>query len=229
MDGFLLVDKPLDWTSFDVVAKVRGMVRAETGLKKPKVGHAGTLDPRATGLLLLLVGAYCKQAQDFSGLDKTYDATVFLGTESTTADSEGEKTVISERVPTSEEVHKAVQKHIGAIEQVPPQFSAKKVDGKRAYDIARSGKTVTLKAQKVTIHDINIQDYTYPELYITTRVSSGTYIRSLATSIGDELGVGAYLSALHRTHIGAYSVRDAVTIDTLASTGVAPHVRSVGT
>lgn len=210
MDGILLINKPRGWTSHDVVAKVRGVLRKETGKKKIKVGHAGTLDPQATGLLIILVGKYCKSAQEFLKLDKTYEVEVMLGQTSTTDDQEGEKTHVSTKKPTKEEVKKVVEQFIGEIMQMPPQFSAIKVDGKRAYSQARAGKEVKLEPRKVTVNKISDIDYDYPHIRFVTDVSSGTYIRSLARDIGQKLEVGAYMSALKRTRIAKYELKNAI-------------------
>lgn len=215
MDGILLIDKPQGWTSFDVVAKVRGMVRKETGVKKPKVGHAGTLDPLATGLLVVLVGSYCKRAEVYTKQDKVYEVELKLGQTSTTDDDEGEKTVVSRSEPTREAVDSALGGFIGEIQQVPPIFSAIKVDGKRAYKEARAGRDITLKPRTVTIHPIEGVEYEYPFVRFTANVSSGTYIRSLARDIGEKLGTGAYMSNLRRTEVGTFSVADAQSIDSL--------------
>lgn len=212
-DGILLVDKPLTWSSFDVVAKIRGTLRRETGNRKIKVGHAGTLDPLATGLLIVLVGSYCKQAASFSGLDKRYVTTMRLGYESTTGDEEGEKRAISDTQPTQNEVMRACQSFIGEYDQIPPAFSAKKVDGKRAYDLARRGETVAIAAKQVIVSNLAVIDYAYPYLTIDTTVSSGTYVRALAEDIGKALRCGAYVTELRRTHIGSHSVADAHTVE----------------
>lgn len=217
MNGILLIDKPRGWTSFDVVAKVRGMVKKQTGLKRPKVGHAGTLDPLATGLLVILVGDYCKRAQEYSKLDKVYQVEVTLGQTSTTDDDEGDKEVISHRKPTEEEVTAVLATFVGVIEQIPPAFSAIKVDGKRAYKLARAGKEVTLEARKVTVHSIDNVSYGYPHLRFEVAVSSGTYIRSLARDIGGALEVGAYMSQLERTSIAQFSLESAHQITDISS------------
>lgn len=209
MDGILLIDKPSGWTSFDVVAKVRGVIKRETGLKKPKVGHTGTLDPLATGLLVLTLGSYCKRAQEFSKLDKTYEVTIRLGLTSTTGDEEGEKTIVSDRVPSHEEVEDVIRKFIGNIQQVPPPYSAIKVDGQRAYKLARAGKEVVIEPRQVTINSIDNLAFVYPEITFTADVSSGTYIRTLAEDVGKALGVGAYMSGLRRTRVGQFSVQSA--------------------
>ncbi len=220
MNDVLLVDKPTGWTSFDVVAKIRGQVRAayaEKGVKPTKrqlkVGHAGTLDPFATGLLIVLLGDATKKAGEFLKLDKTYEATICLGATSTTGDPEGELTLVSNTKPTHQAVLEALQGFTGQIEQVPPAFSAIKVNGQRAYNLARKGQEVEIPARTVTIHELELLDYTYPDIKVRTHVSSGTYIRTLAEDIGQKLGVGAYCLELRRTRIGDYSIKDAVSID----------------
>lgn len=212
-DGIILIDKPIGWTSFDVVAKLRGQLRLETGQKKPKVGHTGTLDPLATGLMIVVTGSYCKRAQEFTKLDKVYEVTMKLGETSTTDDDEGEKTKIGDRRPESEEVTQALNSFVGKIEQTPPAFSAIKINGKRAYKLAREGKIVQMEPRTVTIHSITEVSYNYPCLRFTAHVSSGTYIRSLVRDIGEKLGTGAYLAGLRRTRVGEYSVADAVSPD----------------
>src|SRR6266404_2464586 len=178
MDGILLVDKPAGWTSFDVVAKVRSMIKAETG-QKMKTGHTGTLDPMATGLLVLVLGKYTKRAAEFSKLDKTYEAELTLGKTSSTGDAEGEIVQKSTHWPGLEEIQAVLNKFVGEISQIPPQYSAIKVDGQRAYKAARAGKTVVIEPRQVKIYSINDVKYEYPILRFTTEVSSGTYIRTL--------------------------------------------------
>lgn len=215
MNGILLIDKPKGWTSFDVVAKVRGAVKAETGLKRPKVGHAGTLDPLATGLLIILVGDYCKKASEYSKLDKTYEVELKLGETSTTDDAEGEITAVSNQRPSKEEVESAIDGFIGEISQTPPIFSAIKVDGQRAYKLARAGEVPEMKARPVTIHSITDMNYNYPKITFITEVSSGTYIRSLVRDIGEKLGTGAYMTDLQRTKIKDFDLANAHQIDAL--------------
>lgn len=210
MNGILLIDKPRGWTSFDVVAKVRGVVKAKTGLKRPKVGHAGTLDPLATGLLIILVGDYCKRASEYSKLDKTYEVELRLGQTSTTDDAEGEITNVSSQKPSEEEVGRAINSFLGEISQTPPIFSAIKVDGQRAYKLARAGKEPEMKARPVTIYNITDIRYDYPKIIFLTEVSSGTYIRSLVRDIGEKLGTGAYMTGLRRTKIANFAVEDAI-------------------
>jgi tRNA pseudouridine55 synthase len=209
MDGYLLVDKPAGWTSHDVVAKVRNILKKEAG-HKIKVGHTGTLDPFATGLLILMVGSYTKRAAEFSKMDKTYVAEITLGYITTTGDPEGEITKSSDKKPTIEEINKVLEEFTGEIEQTPHKFSAMKIDGQRAYKLAREGKEVKLEPRKVNIYSIQDVEYNYPKLKFTTDVSSGTYIRSLAEDIGEKLGTGAFLSSLKRTKIGVFKIEDAL-------------------
>ncbi len=220
MKNILLIDKPAEWTSFDVVAKIRGRVRAyyrENRVKPTKkqlrVGHSGTLDPFATGLLIILLGDACKRAGEFLKLDKEYEATIELGKKSTTGDSEGEITPVSDTQPTIQTVQEALKGFQGEITQIPPMFSAIKIGGKRAYDLARAGKEVDIPSRQVTIYDLELVDYEYPFLKIRTHVSSGTYIRTLAEDIGKTLGTGAYCKELRRTRIGESDIADARTID----------------
>lgn len=212
MEDVLLIDKPRGWTSFDVVAKVRSSLREETG-QKVKVGHAGTLDPLATGLLIVLVGKATKQQDEFMKKDKIYEVELKLGETSTTADEEGEKFNISDKKPSQDEIQAVLASFIGKIEQIPPAFSAIKVNGQRAYKLARAGKEVKLEPRKVTICSITDVSYSYPALKFTTEVSSGTYIRSLVTDIGDVLKTGAYMTSLRRTQIGELSIKDARNIE----------------
>jgi len=219
-DEILLIDKPAGWTSFDVVAKIRGQIRAqyrERGEKPTKrqlrVGHAGTLDPFATGLLIILKGDACKRAGEFLKLDKVYEATIRLGQTSTTLDPEGEITSVSDREPTEAELVQVLEQFVGEITQTPPIFSAIKVDGKRAYKLAREGKAVEIPARTVTIHSVELLDYTYPDVKIRVHVGSGTYIRTLAEDVGKALGVGAYCAALRRTRVGEWDIKNASNID----------------
>src|SRR5690606_6580009 len=151
--------KPAGWTSFDVVAKVRGQIKRETELKKPKVGHTGTLDPLATGLMVVVVGSYCKRAGEFSKLDKTYETTMTLGQTSTTGDEEGEKTPVSDIKPSENDVLTALEAFRGEISQVPPVYSAIKINGQRAYKLAREGKEVVIEPRQVTINEISLTSY----------------------------------------------------------------------
>jgi tRNA pseudouridine55 synthase len=209
MDGILLVDKPTGWTSHDVVAKVRGIIKAETG-QKIKIGHTGTLDPAASGLMILVLGKYTKRAGEFSKLDKTYEAELTLGKTSTTGDSEGEIIEKSDKKPSPEQIEAVLESFTGEISQVPPIYSAIKVDGRRAYDMARKGQEVKLQPRRIKIYSITDVKYDYPKLSFVVSVSSGTYIRSLAADIGKALGTGAYLSNLCRTEVGQYKIQDSI-------------------
>lgn len=211
-ERIILIDKPDNMSSFGVVARVRRKLRDEQG-KKVKVGHTGTLDPFATGLMIILAGKATKKSDEFLKKDKEYEATVYLGKTSTTGDIEGEITDVSDKVPTLDEVKEACEKFVGEINQTVPIFSAVKINGERAYKLARKGKEVEMPTRKVTIFSIDILDYTYPELKIRTHVSSGTYIRTLGEDIGKALGTGAYLTALRRTKIANYDVADALKLD----------------
>jgi len=230
MQGILLVDKPKTWTSFDVVNYVRKMVAAVEA-KKPKnvkVGHCGTLDPLATGLLILVVGKeYTKRAGEFSKLDKTYEVTMKLGETSTTGDEEGDKTAVSDTIPTKKAVLEALEQFTGPIMQVPPRFSAMKINGQRAYKLARKGEKVELEARPVTIYENKLTNYDYPYVKFTSSVSSGTYIRSLVEDLGKNLGTGAYMSDLRRTQIGKYKLRDATTLDGLDQTTIESALQGV--
>lgn len=210
-EGILLIDKPDGMTSFGVVARVRRVLSQQAG-KKVKVGHTGTLDPFATGLLILCIGKETKNAMSYTKLDKVYEATVRLGQTSTTGDPEGEVTDVSDRQPMQEEISIVLGKFTGEITQRPPIFSAIKIGGRRAYDLARQGKEVEIPERKVMIYSLELVDYAYPEIKIRTHVSSGTYIRSLAQDIGDMLGTGAYCTQLRRTKVADWDVQDAQTL-----------------
>lgn len=210
-DGILLIDKPTEMTSFGVVARVRRLL-SEQQDKKVKVGHTGTLDPFATGLMIIVVGKECKNAEQYSKLDKVYEATIRLGQSSTTGDPEGEITDESATVPTREEITRALKKYTGVITQRPPIYSAIKIDGQRAYKLARAGKSVEMPERQITIYGLDLVDYTYPELKVRTHVSSGTYIRTLAEDIGRFLGTNAYCNQLRRTAIGKWKIEDAQTL-----------------
>lgn len=210
--GLLLVDKPAGISSFGVVGRVRWQLSHAVG-KKVKVGHTGTLDPFATGLMILMVGDYTKRAGEFSKLDKAYEATVRLGQTSSTGDPEGEIAPVSDRQPTHEEVEAALAQFRGEITQTPPVYSAIKINGQRAYKLARAGQVVDMPTRQVTISSLEIIDYTYPELQIRCDVTSGTYIRTLAADIGEALGTGAYTTQLRRTRVGEWRVQDAVSLE----------------
>lgn len=207
-DGIILINKPAGMTSFGVVARIRRVLSKEAG-KKVKVGHTGTLDPFATGLMIIVVGNECRNAEKYSKQDKAYEATISLGEVSTTGDTEGEITSLSDRVPSETEISDTLMKFTGRITQQPPMFSAIKIGGKRAYRLAREGKEFEVPKREVTVYSLEMISYKYPELRIRANVSSGTYIRTLAEDIGKDLGVGAYCVELRRISIGERNVSEA--------------------
>jgi len=211
-DSVLLIDKPSGMTSFGVVARVRRKLSQQLG-KKAKVGHTGTLDPFATGLMIIVTGKECRNAGAYSKLDKVYEATIHLGQTSTTGDPEGELTDVSEHKPTLEEVTEALKQFVGEIQQTPPIYSAIKINGQRAYKLARNGESVEMPVRTVTIFSLELIDYTYPDVKIRVHVSSGTYIRTLAEDLGKALGTGAYCVQLRRTKIADFSIDDSVQLD----------------
>lgn len=224
-EGILLVDKPTDMSSFAVVARIRRILTeqaqakaknlGQTPPKRVKVGHAGTLDPFATGLLILLYGKATKRASDFLKLDKSYEATIMLGKVSTTGDIEGKVTDYGEgreEPPTLVQVQDVLDSFKGEIIQKVPAFSAIKINGERAYKLARAGKEVEMPERKIKIYDIKILNYQWPYLKISCDVSSGTYIRQLGMDVGEKLDTGGYLTELRRTKIGKYNVKDAKTL-----------------
>jgi tRNA pseudouridine55 synthase len=206
MEEMFFVDKPSGMTSFGAVARVRRILSEREG-HKVKVGHTGTLDPFATGLLILLAGKATKKAPELTKLDKVYEATIRLGETSTTGDPEGEIT-ISGTAPSRAEIEAIIPQFTGKIQQTPPAFSAIKVNGQRAYKLARAGKAVDIPPRTVEIYSLEILSYDAPELKIRTHVSSGTYIRTLAEDIGKTLGCGAYCSELRRTQIADYKLEE---------------------
>lgn len=207
----ILIDKPAGISSFGVVAKVRSHLKQEFG-HKVKVGHTGTLDPFATGLLILLSGKKTKKSNDFLKKDKVYEATLKLGYTSTTGDPEGKIQPFQNQAkePSQITIENTLESFTGRITQTPPRFSAIKINGQRAYKLARQDKDFKIPSREIEIYDIEILDYHYPELTIRTHVSSGTYIRTLAEDIGQKLDTGAYLTALRRTKIADYDVKDAI-------------------
>ena len=219
MSGVLCVYKPRGITSHDVVDRVREL----TGERR--VGHAGTLDPLAEGVLIVLVGrsATRQQARFMSG-EKEYLATLRLGSTSATDDAEGPITTVSDSQPELSSLKSAVEAWVGDREQVPPAYSAIKLQGKKAYEVARSGAVPKLQARPVSIREIEILHYTYPNLELRIICSKGTYIRSLARDIGDALGVGAYLSRLIRSKSGSFSTEDAVALDSLTPKNIDAHL-----
>ena len=216
-DGCLfLVDKPQGWTSFDVVNKLRYRIRKALGVKKYKVGHAGTLDPMATGLLNICVGRWTKRLSELEGLDKSYTGTIRLGASTPSYDAETE---IDAQYPTEhltlESLREAARQFTGAIEQVPPMYSALKVDGQPLYKRARRGEVIEIKARPVTLHQFELHDFTGDSVDFEIRCSKGTYIRSLAHDLGQAVGSGGYLTALRRTSVGPYLIDDAWELDAL--------------
>lgn len=213
--SIVLVDKPAGITSFGVVARVRSQLSQQLG-KKAKVGHTGTLDPFATGLMIIVTGKECRNAGQFSKLDKVYEATIHLGQTSTTGDPEGELTnmpLLTTGAPTEVAVRAALAQFTGEITQTPPIFSAIKINGRRAYDLARKGEQVEMPSRLITVYSLDLIDYAYPDIRVRAHVSSGTYIRTLAEDIGKALGTGAYCSQLRRTKVGEWSVEGAHVIE----------------
>mgnify|MGYP000857014274 FL=1 len=215
--GRILIDKPAGITSFGVVARVRRVLKQKLGKKKIKVGHTGTLDPFATGLLVLLYGKETKNAMNLTKLDKVYEAEFTLGQISSTGDPEGEISECSNfQIPTLEQIRKEVELNfLGKIEQTPPAFSAIKIDGRRAYDLARKGADFEIPKRIVEIFSFEILDYNFPILKVRTHVSSGTYIRSLAEDLGDKLDCGAFCSKLRRIKIADFDISNAIELKDL--------------
>ena len=214
--SLFLIDKPLDWTSFDTVNLIRAMFKRFYGIRKLKVGHAGTLDPLATGLLILCTGKMTKEIESFQAQIKTYTGTMILGQTTPTFDLESEP---NEFFPTdgitAEQLEEARQQFIGDIKQFPPKYSAIKIKGKRAFDYARSDEEIELKARDIHIEDFKINSERFPEIDFEVTCSKGTYIRSLANDFGKALGNGACLKSLRRTRIGDFKVEDAYQLEDL--------------
>ncbi|MGC4128350.1 MAG: tRNA pseudouridine(55) synthase TruB [Bergeyella sp.] len=208
----LLVDKPLDWTSFQAVNKLKYKLKREFKElpKKFKIGHAGTLDPKATGLLIVCTGKFTKKIPEIQDAPKEYFTEIKIGVQTESYDTEKPEILHQDFSHISEEkIHRVLTVFIGEIEQKPPVFSAIKIDGNRAYDLARKGKEVEMKSRKTTIHYLNDVEIELPFVRFTVGCSKGTYIRSLAHDIGQKLEVGAYLTQLRRTKIGDHKVEDA--------------------
>lgn len=212
----LYIDKPLGWTSFDVVNKIRYNFKTKLGIKKIKVGHAGTLDPLATGVVIICTGKATKRIEEYMGHDKEYLATIRLGATTPSYDLEKDidATYPYEHI-TREKVKEVLQKHFtGEIDQVPPMFSAIRIDGKRAYEYARKGdETVELKSRKITIHNIEIEKIALPDVTLRIRCSKGTYIRSIARDLGLALESGGHLIALERTAVGDVRKEDTQSVE----------------
>lgn len=213
MNGWIIINKPLGVSSAQVVGKVKWLLKLKS-LKK-KIGHAGTLDPLATGVLPLAVGECTKVVQFLTDADKTYEFEVTWGEERSTDDAEGEVISSSEQLPTNEQINKVVNEFLGEIEQMPPQYSALKVDGQRAYDVARSGGVADIKTRKVTIHKIEILDIAEKSASFRVSCSKGTYIRSIARDMGRLLGCYGYVSKLHRTGHGKFDINQSISLEKL--------------
>ena len=210
----ILIDKPLEWTSFQVVNKIRWIIKSTYGVKKIKVGHAGTLDPLATGLLIICTGKMTKSIEQFMGQEKEYTGTFTLGATTPSYDLE---TPINMEFPIDhideEMLQAALSKFIGPIDQQPPVFSALKKDGKRLYEYAREGTQVEVPHRKVNVHDFNLTQIDLPNVDFRVSCSKGTYIRSLANDFGKALNSGAYVTGLRRTRIGDFNIEKALSIE----------------
>jgi tRNA pseudouridine55 synthase len=210
----LLIDKPLEWTSFQLVNKIRWAIRKTYGIQKIKVGHAGTLDPLATGLMLICTGKKTKQIDQFMGLDKSYSGTFRLGATTPSYDLE---TALSDPKPidhiSPELITKTRDCFLGKIQQKPPLHSAIKKDGKRLYTLARAGETTEISSREITIISFEVTPNKLPDITFLVTCSKGTYIRSLAHDFGQVLGCGAHLTSLSRTAIGTYNLDDSLTLD----------------
>jgi tRNA pseudouridine55 synthase len=211
--GIFLIDKPLEWTSFDVVKKMRWLCRQKFNKKKYKVGHTGTLDPLATGLLVICVGKATKEIPNYTNDEKAYVAEIILGATRPSYDCETE---IDQNFDVSgineKQINEVAASFLGEQLQTPPIFSAKKVDGKRAYDLARAGKDVDLKKSLIEIKKMEITEISMPSIKLDCHVSKGTYIRSIAHDFGQKLNNGAYLNSLRRTQVGEHHLKDALSI-----------------
>ena len=213
----ILIDKPLDWTSFDVVNKIKFALKRKFGAVK--IGHAGTLDPKATGLLILCTGKKTKEIQQIQDADKTYTGSFFLGATTECFDTEKEVNQTFDIAGiTNDAIVQCATTFVGEQQQFPPIFSAVKIDGKRAYDLARAGKDVDVKSKSITIYKFDITKVELPLIDFYVECTKGTYIRSLANDFGAKLNNGAYLYALRRTKIGNYDVKDAFTVDNFLKT-----------
>ena len=210
----LLIDKPLEWTSFDIVKKVRNLIKKKLQIKKIKVGHTGTLDPLATGLLIVCTGKFTKRIEEIQGQEKTYTGQFTLGATTLSFDRE---TKVNHTFDTShitkQLLEKVAKQFVGEIKQIPPVFSAIKQNGKRLYDFARKNEEVKIKERKVMVHSFKIIDINLPKVSFKISCGKGTYIRSIANDFGRALNSGAYLSKLCRTKIGGYNLKDAFSLN----------------
>ena len=209
----ILIDKDINWTSFDVVSKIRNFIKKKFNLKKIKVGHAGTLDPLATGLLIICYGKMTKEIDRFIGLDKSYSGKMIIGSSTPSYDLETKPNIFYQTDHINKElIYDKADDFIGEIMQKPPIFSAVKKNGVRSYKLARKGKQVNLEKRKITIRDFKITEINFPELSFEVNCSKGTYIRSLINDFGKALKSGAHLTELRRTKIGEFSVNDSLKI-----------------
>ncbi len=214
IEGLMVIDKPIGMSSMQVCAVIRGRLRAGGAPKRVKVGHGGTLDPLATGVLVVLVGRATKRCEQVMAGAKRYETTIDLSCVSSTDDLEGEKTAAQPaEIPTREAIERACAKWTGGMMQRPPIYSAIKVDGRRAYAMARRGEAVELTPRPVRIDAIEIIEYAWPMLRLDITCGKGTYIRSLGRDIGAEVGAGGMLTALRRTRVGAFTIEEALALD----------------
>ncbi len=221
-EGIYVIDKPLGMSSQQAVARVKRWAQVQSGVRNVKVGHGGTLDPLATGVLVVAVGrSYTKKLDRVVGAQKEYEAIVRLGQTSTTDDAEGERTVHSSvAVPTYDDVHHAVAQFVGEITQIPPVYSAIKIGGVAAYKRVRRGQHVTMSPRTVRIDAIDIVSYGYPDISIRVVCGPGTYIRALARDLGAALHTGAYMAALRRIRVGCYHITDAQQLEDFMDTAL---------
>ena len=209
----ILIDKDINWTSFDVVSKIRNFIKKKFNLKKIKVGHAGTLDPLATGLLIICYGKMTKKIDSFIGLDKSYSGKMVIGSSTPSYDLETKPNVFYQTDHINKKlIYEKAEEFVGEIMQKPPIFSAVKKNGVRSYKLARKGEQVNLEKRKITIRDFKITEINFPELSFEVDCSKGTYIRSLINDFGKALKSGAHLTELRRTKIGEFSVNDSLKI-----------------
>ncbi|MDB5318763.1 MAG: truB [Phycisphaerales bacterium] len=223
LEGVINLDKPAGLTSARAVGRVKHLLPRGT-----KIGHAGTLDPFATGVLLLLVGKATKSCERLMGERKGYEAVVKFGGRSATDDLEGPIEAIEiAQAPEMDAVRAAAERFVGAIQQRPPAFSAMKVGGRRAYKLARQGEIVELQPRTVTVYSLELMEYAWPVARLRIECGRGTYIRAIARDLGEGLGVGGYLTELRRTFIGRFDVRDAVSLERISVDGVEAHLKLV--
>ena len=212
----LLIDKPIGWTSFDVVNSIRYAIKKTFNIKKIKVGHAGTLDPLATGLLIICTGKFTKQIDSFQSLDKVYVGSMFIGATTPSFDKETEiEQTFDIKNITKNNLLETSKQFTGIIEQTPPAYSAVKIDGKRAFEYARKNNEVKIKSRQVTIHEFSLLNFELPEIDFMVSCSKGTYIRSLVNDFGRAINNGAYMSSLRRTSIGDFSVNNAYSVEAI--------------